>query len=101
LCPDASTFSTIAGSTSRTLLLPIRAMSVSRPGSERGSSRKPDREIFELAARRALVEPGSCVLIDDVEKNCAAAEAAGWHAIRFAEARPATEELWELAGVRS
>ncbi|MEU4519890.1 HAD family phosphatase [Amycolatopsis sp. NPDC024027] len=63
--------------------------------------RKPDREIFELAARRARVEPGSCVLIDDLEKNCAAAEAAGWHAIRFTEARPATEELWELAGVRS
>ncbi|WP_280234308.1 HAD family hydrolase [Nocardia cyriacigeorgica] len=55
--------------------------------------RKPDREIFDLAAARAGVEPARCVLIDDLPQNCAGARAAGWHAVLFTDALTAGAEL--------
>lgn len=58
--------------------------------------RKPDREIFELAAARAGVRPEECVLVDDLEKNCAGATAAGWHAVHFTDTSLAIERLAEL-----
>ncbi|MDT7729663.1 MAG: putative hydrolase of the superfamily [Actinomycetota bacterium] len=60
--------------------------------------RKPDKKIFELAASRAQARPDQCVLIDDVEKNCAAARVAGWHAIDFFDAQSAAGQLWTLVG---
>lgn len=60
--------------------------------------RKPGAEIFELAANRAGVRPEACVLIDDTEKNCAGAQAAGWHAVHFVDARSAAEQLAQLIG---
>lgn len=66
-------------------------------------SRKPDPEIFRLAAERAGVAPGECVLIDDLRVNCAGAVAAGWRAIEFTDTDRAVAELDALltAGVPS
>lgn len=47
--------------------------------------RKPDPEIFALAAKRAGVAPEECLLVDDLAKNCAGAAAAGWQAVVFTE----------------
>jgi putative hydrolase of the HAD superfamily len=55
--------------------------------------RKPERAIFDLAAHRAGVPAGECVLVDDIEANCEAARAAGWRAIRFTDAAAAIAEL--------
>ncbi|WP_346538212.1 HAD family phosphatase [Micromonospora sp. DPT] len=45
--------------------------------------RKPDPEIFHLAAARAGVPAGECLLVDDLPENCAGARAAGWQAVEF------------------
>jgi len=58
--------------------------------------RKPRREIFDLAARRAGVDGIDCVLVDDMEKNCEGAVAAGWRAIHFTDAGTAEAELEHL-----
>lgn len=55
--------------------------------------RKPQREIFDLAARMAGVSAEECVLIDDLEENCAAARAAGWKAIVFRDNAQTEREL--------
>ncbi|MGV9616925.1 HAD family hydrolase [Nocardia xishanensis] len=55
--------------------------------------RKPDPEIFELAAARAGIEPQRCVLVDDLPQNCAGALAAGWRAVQFRDAATATAEV--------
>jgi putative hydrolase of the HAD superfamily len=55
--------------------------------------RKPSPEIFALAARRAGVAPAECLLVDDMAKNCAGAEAAGWQAIHFTDTDTAIAEL--------
>ena len=55
--------------------------------------RKPDPAIFELAARRAGVPPGDCVLVDDLPANCAGAAEAGWHAIHFTATAQAAADL--------
>ncbi len=66
-------------------------------------SRKPERRIFEITLEylRALegleaVEPHECVLVDDVEHNCVAAEQFGFRAIRFVDTTRAIGELREL-----
>ncbi|GLW11240.1 haloacid dehalogenase [Microtetraspora sp. NBRC 13810] len=58
--------------------------------------RKPDRKIFELAAARAGVLPHECVLVDDLAKNCAGAEAAGWQAVHFTDTPLAIKQLSAL-----
>jgi putative hydrolase of the HAD superfamily len=45
--------------------------------------RKPQRGVYDLAVRRAATPAASCILIDDLEKNCAGARAAGWAAVQF------------------
>jgi putative hydrolase of the HAD superfamily len=55
--------------------------------------RKPDPAIFNIAAKRNDCMPSQCLLIDDLEENCAAAVASGWHAIRFGNAAQTTVEL--------
>ncbi|WP_151771499.1 HAD-IA family hydrolase [Streptomyces abyssomicinicus] len=67
--------------------------------------RKPSPGMFELAARRAGVPAERCVLVDDLEHNCAGAEAAGWRAVLFTDADSAGAQLASLldraeAGVR-
>ena len=54
---------------------------------------KPDPAIFALAARRFGQAPGELVLLDDSPANVAAAQAAGWRALLFADALQAEAEL--------
>lgn len=58
--------------------------------------RKPAPEMFGLAAQRAGVLPAECVLVDDLAKNCAGAEAAGWRAVHFLDANSAADQLHQL-----
>ena len=44
---------------------------------------KPSREIYDLLRGRIALPAGSLCFVDDLEKNVAAARAAGWQAIRF------------------
>jgi putative hydrolase of the HAD superfamily len=62
--------------------------------------RKPEPEIFRIAARRAGRAAGDCVLVDDVDKNCAGAVAAGWAAVHFADAGQAGREIEDLLCAR-
>jgi putative hydrolase of the HAD superfamily len=58
--------------------------------------RKPEPAIFHLAAERAGRAPADCVLVDDLEKNCAGAREAGWHAVHFRDADQAAQEIEAL-----
>lgn len=58
--------------------------------------RKPDPEIFALAARRNEVAASSCLLIDDLVENCEAAIAAGWAAIQHVDNASTLELLKHL-----
>lgn len=59
-------------------------------------SRKPQAAIFELAAQRAGALPSQCVLVDDIEANCAGAQAAGWRAVHFTDTSQAIAALERL-----
>lgn len=59
-------------------------------------TRKPRREIFELAAERAGTAPGQCVLVDDLPPHCEGARAAGWQAVHFTSAEDAIPQLEAL-----
>ncbi|MGX1670443.1 HAD family hydrolase [Streptomyces sp. NPDC055400] len=61
--------------------------------------RKPDPQIFDIAVKSASVAPGDSVLIDDVEENCAAAERAGWRAVRFQDNAQVVAELRAITGL--
>lgn len=61
-------------------------------------ARKPDPAIFRIPALRADRPAAACVLVDDLEKNCAGAKAAGWHAIHFQDA---DQTAAEVAALRS
>ncbi|MGH8922550.1 MAG: HAD family hydrolase [Actinomycetes bacterium] len=63
--------------------------------------RKPDPGIFELAAKRAGLAPERCVLVDDLDKNCAGARALGWQAIHFTSTAEAITRLRELLGCQN
>jgi putative hydrolase of the HAD superfamily len=60
--------------------------------------RKPEPEIFRLAAERAGVPGEQCVLVDDLAINCTGAEQAGWHAVQFVDAADATARVETLIG---
>lgn len=57
---------------------------------------KPNPHIFELVAERMGLAPGECVMIDDVEENCAGADAAGMRAILYESNTQATNEIKRL-----
>ncbi|MEV0227152.1 HAD family phosphatase [Streptomyces sp. NPDC050704] len=63
--------------------------------------RKPDSEIFDLAAKAAGVTPEDCVLVDDLAGNCAAARRQGWQAVHFRDNRQVLAELRHLTGLPS
>ncbi len=44
---------------------------------------KPQQRIYRLMEKRLNLSPEEILFVDDVESNCAAAEKAGWSAIRF------------------
>jgi epoxide hydrolase-like predicted phosphatase len=53
-------------------------------------TRKPEREIYEITHERIVALPGlagvtpaECVLVDDIEHNCVAAEEFGFRAVRY------------------
>lgn len=56
-------------------------------------TRKPEPEMFRLAADKAGRAPAACVLVDDLERNCVGAEAVGWHGVRFRDAEQAAAEV--------
>lgn len=61
-------------------------------------TRKPERAIFDLAARRIGCAPAECLLIDDLDENCEAARAAGWQAIVFRDNQGTADALRALMG---
>jgi putative hydrolase of the HAD superfamily len=60
---------------------------------------KPQPEIYRLAAERLEVEPAECIFVDDLQENCAGAEAVGMTAVRFRNAPEAISRLTELTGL--
>jgi FMN phosphatase YigB (HAD superfamily) len=56
-------------------------------------SRKPEARIFERALQAFHASPATCLFIDDLEQNVAAARKLGWNAIR---ALPGTDLQREL-----
>ena len=61
---------------------------------------KPQPEIFRLAAERVGLPPARCVLVDDLEENCAGAEAVGMTAVLHRGAERTLPELERLLEVR-
>ena len=62
--------------------------------------RKPQPEIYALAAQRSGAEPADCVLVDDTEVNCVAARDAGWTAIHFTGTVAAIAALDDVLAAR-
>lgn len=61
---------------------------------------KPERAIYDLAARRFGVPPGDLLFFDDVPANVEAARAAGWQACWFEHADGAAADLRRLGLLR-
>ena len=57
---------------------------------------KPHPRIFEIMAERIGVEPEECIMIDDLEPNCAGADAVGMKAIRYTSNEQVITELEKL-----
>ncbi|EAT0833783.1 HAD family phosphatase [Salmonella enterica] len=55
--------------------------------------RKPETEIFAIAAERAGVRPEENLLIDDVPENCIAARQCGWESVHFKDNTSAVTEV--------
>ncbi|MGW2329843.1 HAD family hydrolase [Streptomyces sp. NPDC001700] len=60
--------------------------------------RKPEPEIYRLAEEAFGATPPECLLIDDTEVNCSAAEARGWRAIRHRDNGSTLAALGALLG---
>ncbi|KFC06478.1 HAD-superfamily hydrolase subfamily IA, variant 3 [Trabulsiella guamensis ATCC 49490] len=58
--------------------------------------RKPEAEIFDIAAKQAGVRPDECLLIDDMLENCMAAERSGWRSVHFKESSSVVAEIAQL-----
>jgi putative hydrolase of the HAD superfamily len=61
--------------------------------------RKPEPEIYALAARRLGVEPDQCVFVDDLAPNVRGAEAAGMVGVHHLDAERTLGELEALFGL--
>lgn len=59
----------------------------------RTGARKPEPATYHAAARHLAVPPEACVFVDDREKNCEGARAAGMSAIRFQDAHQLRRDL--------
>lgn len=57
---------------------------------------KPHPYIFEIIASRLGVSAEECVMIDDIEENCAGADAAGMKAIHYLTNAQVKQELGKL-----
>lgn len=58
--------------------------------------RKPEPGLFAAAARKAGVRANRCVLVDDIEANCAGAINEGWQAVHFVNAMAAKDQLMDI-----
>jgi putative hydrolase of the HAD superfamily len=58
--------------------------------------RKPDREIYELTVARLELPARACLFVDDLERNCAAARAAGMAAVVYRSPGQARDEIRTL-----
>jgi epoxide hydrolase-like predicted phosphatase len=58
--------------------------------------RKPDPEIYRMAAKLIEVEPTSCVFIDDIKGNVEGAEAVGMTGIHHRDAELTVKKLEEM-----
>ena len=61
--------------------------------------RKPDPEIYALAAREVGVPPAECVFVDDIAANVRGAVAAGMVGVHHVDAGTTIEELEALFGI--
>jgi epoxide hydrolase-like predicted phosphatase len=61
--------------------------------------RKPDPEIYALAARELDVAPAACVFVDDIAANVRGAAAAGMVGVHHTETATTLHELTVLLGV--
>lgn len=61
--------------------------------------RKPEPEIYALAARKLGVEPGQCVFVDDLSPNIRGAEAAGMVGVHHVDPEQTVGELEALFGL--
>jgi putative hydrolase of the HAD superfamily len=61
---------------------------------------KPEPEIFRLGAERVGLPPEECVFVDDLNENCAGAEAVGMTAILHRGVERTLPELERLLGIR-
>jgi len=62
---------------------------------------KPDPHIFELTAERMGLQPGECIMIDDVEENCAGADAAGMIPILYQSNAQVEAEITRITEERN
>jgi putative hydrolase of the HAD superfamily len=60
---------------------------------------KPQPEIFELGAERVGLTPARCVFVDDLQENCAGAEAVGMVAVLHRGADSTLDRLEDLLDV--
>jgi putative hydrolase of the HAD superfamily len=60
--------------------------------------RKPDPAIYRLVFERMALTPEQCLLVDDVEVNCAAAAELGMRAVLFRSSEQAIAEVREALG---
>ncbi len=63
--------------------------------------RKPDPEIFALAATRIALAPSACVFVDDLETNVRAAEAVGMVGVHHRRTEDTLPRLADLFGLES
>ena len=61
--------------------------------------RKPDRDIYLLAADRVGVDPAKCAFVDDLEVNLAPARALGMTTVLHTAAEPTIIELTRLFSI--
>ena len=64
--------------------------------SFRVGSKKPEKEIFEAAAKGLREAPENCVYIDDLQKYADAARGYGFNAIQFKNPKQLEKELFAL-----
>ncbi|MFG2910151.1 MULTISPECIES: HAD family hydrolase [unclassified Kitasatospora] len=82
----------------KAIIAPVGEVDVLIDSSEVGH-RKPDPEIFEIAAKTADVSPAECLLIDDVEENLAAARAQGWKTVLYQNDEQTLADLHAATGL--
>jgi len=57
---------------------------------------KPHPRIYEIMAERLGLQPHECLMIDDIESNCAGADAVGMKTIRYISNQQTMSELKKL-----